>query len=60
MNTINMPGVTAETSLYKTSGRYRSFGQRGELQRTVLVPQLGGPGFVGFQNCVSDCRDENH
>ncbi len=41
MNTINMPGFTAETSLYKTSGRYRIAGTPNDLggSRGVL-PQL--------------------
>jgi hypothetical protein len=41
MNTMNMPGFTGETSLYKTSGHYRIVGTPNDLlgSRGVL-PQL--------------------
>ena len=60
MNTMNIPGFTAETSLYKTSGRYRSLGQRGEPEGTVVIPQLGGPGYIGKFFCVEDCLEKGH
>jgi hypothetical protein len=54
---MKIPEFTAQASLYKTSNRYRSSAQPGEPQRTVVIPQLGGPGFEGWGNCFSDCRD---
>jgi len=54
---VNIPQFTAQASLYRTSHHYRSPGQRGKPQRTVIIPQLGGPGFEGYWNCVSDCVD---
>jgi hypothetical protein len=66
MKSINMPGFTAEASLYISKVCYaRSFqqqglgGQQGELHRAVLIPQLGGPGFKGYRVCVDDCREEH-
>lgn len=64
MTTMNMPGFTAEASLYKGkaryAGRYRQQArgeQWGEPQRTIVIPQLGGPGFEGLANCLTDCAD---
>lgn len=55
---MNIPEFTAQASLYRTSNSYRSLAfDRASLQRTVLVPQLGGPGFEGYGNCISDCID---
>ena len=66
MNTNTMPGFTAVASLYNgkagTTGRYRQEAngeQRGELQRTVVIPQVAGPGAPGFATCVSDCADQH-
>jgi hypothetical protein len=57
---MNMPGFTAQTSLYRTSNNYRSPALGGASpQRTVLVPQLGGPGFEGLGNCLIDCADQH-
>jgi hypothetical protein len=57
---MNLPEFTAQASLYRTSNSYRSLAfDRASPQRTVLVPQLGGPGFQGLQSCINDCRDEN-
>jgi hypothetical protein len=55
---MKLPEFTAQASLYRTSNCYRSPGQRGESQRTVVMPQLGGPGFGGLQNCINDCVDQ--
>jgi hypothetical protein len=64
MNTMNMPGFTAEASLYNVkgyyTGRYRQEalgGQRGEPQRTVVIPQLPRDevGRGGFGLCINDC-----
>jgi hypothetical protein len=64
MNTKNMPGFTAEASLYngkaRYTGRYRQEAlgeQRGELQRTVVIPQVRGPDAPNPGDCFSDCRD---
>lgn len=60
MNKMNMPGFTARASLYRTGNRYRYLAfDRASPQRTVLVPQLGGPGFEGKANCISDCVDQH-
>ena len=64
MNTMNMPGFTAETSLYKTSGRYQSVAtqsySRGE-QRVIsqlLLPYYAIPCGVcsaAYRACEEDC-----
>jgi hypothetical protein len=54
---MSIPEFTAQASLYRTSNHYRSLGQRGEPQRTIVIPQLGGPGFEGKANCIMDCVD---
>ena len=50
MNTMNMPGFTAEASLYKRSGRYQSVATQsfssGE-QRVISQMRAGG-GLGGF------------
>ena len=57
---MNIPEFTAQASLYRTSNSYRSLAfDRASLQRTVLVPQIGGPDFEGYWNCVNDCRDKH-
>jgi hypothetical protein len=56
---MNLPAFTASASLYRTSNRYRSLRQGGEVQRTAVNPQLGGPGFEGLANCLNDCADEH-
>ena len=56
---MKIPEFTAQNSLYRTGNHYRSLGQRGEPQRTVVNPQLGGPEFKGFQGCINDCMDNN-
>jgi hypothetical protein len=63
MKTMITPGFTADASLdhgqYRGAGRWQEamVERRGEPQRTVVVPQLGGPGFQGLANCISDCQD---
>lgn len=55
---MNIPEFTAHASLYRTSNSYCSLAfDRASPLRTVLVPQLGGPGFEGWANCISDCVD---
>jgi len=55
MNIINMPGFTAEASIYKTVRQYRMAGTRNNLGggRGVL-PQLP----IGF--CMADCDFTEH
>ncbi len=64
MYTINMPGFAAEASLY--IGKYRSTRrytqealreQRGELQRTAVIPQLPNKDAPGKAGCIIDCVD---
>ena len=60
---MKLPGFTAEASLYDGGKHYRSVttqsysSQWCELQRSLAIPQRGGPGFEGMSNCISDCRD---
>ena len=68
MNTLNMPGFTAEASLYQTSRSDRSVVAVGGIgcgeQKVVaqLPPGGGGPGgcvtgcFRDYTNCKRDCR----
>lgn len=57
---MSLPAFTAQASLYRTNNRYRSlaFGPASP-QSSVIVPQLGGPGFEGLANCLSDCADQH-
>ena len=66
MKTINMPGFGAEASLY--NGKYRGTRkyqqeapgkQRGDLERTAVIPQLGGPGSGSPAQCLDDCADKH-
>jgi len=42
MNTMNMPGFTAEASLYRTTGCYQSVASAAtERSRSAVVPQGG-------------------
>lgn len=59
MNTMNTPGFTAALSLGPTGRRYSTHANRGDGQRTVLVPQLGGKGYKGFAGCQMDCADQH-
>lgn len=57
---MNIPEFTAEASLYRTSNSYRFLTfDRASPERTVLVPQLGGPGFKGYWGCIDDCVDQH-
>jgi hypothetical protein len=61
MNSINMPGFTAEASLYKRSGRYESVATQshnGGGERVIAQLRVGGGGTTGFWGCalcVSAC-----
>jgi hypothetical protein len=63
MTNVNMPGFTADASLFGRPCRYGAGWQqaisegRGGPQLSVVVSQLGGPGFEGLGNCISDCSD---
>jgi hypothetical protein len=52
---MNIPGFTAHASLYRANNRYRP--SAGEPQGSVVIPQLGGKGFIGFGGCIDDCVD---
>lgn len=65
---MRIPGFSAEASLVERSssrgyGRKAPGGQRGKLQRTVVVPQLPKErgvdvdGFQGKAGCLIDCAD---
>jgi hypothetical protein len=56
---MNIPEFTAQASLYRIGNRYRSFGQRGEQQKTVVITQLGGRNFKGFEGCKMDCLEKH-
>ncbi len=57
---MNIPEFTAQASLYRTSNSYRSLAfDLASPKRTVVTPQLGGPGFEGKANCFMDCRDKH-
>src|SRR6266850_5982083 len=57
---MNIPQFTAQASLYRTNNRYRSLAfDYASPPKTVLVPQLGGPGFEGLANCLMDCADKH-
>lgn len=56
---MNMPQFTAQASLYRSSYRYRSLGQRGELQTTVVIPQIPNKDAPGRAGCISDCLDKH-
>ena len=56
MNTMTMPGFTAETSLVKASGHYRRVGTLHALAGgQAVVPQLG---FGGFGPTLPSCHYE--
>jgi len=57
---MNLPAFTAEASLQDTSSRCRSLtSDSASPKRRVVIPQLGGRGFKGFQGCKSDCLDKH-
>lgn len=72
MNTMHMPGFTAEVSLYETSNRYHMIGAINQGDGTVQPAQNGSEdpfcltrcfraciesGGSGFQ-CILECRNE--
>lgn len=58
---MNLPGFTAQASLYRTTNRYRSSGSGcGDLRLgEPIVPQLLPKDAPGPLGCLSDCRDEH-
>lgn len=50
---MNMPGFTAEASLYKTSGNYRMIGTFDSVEGSVQLAQGNC-----FRNCMEECVDE--
>ena len=57
MNTINMPGFTAETSLYHTSEHYH-MSQASTVSPNLVVPQLRCPCPQGLLNkAASLCQN---
>ncbi len=55
MNNINMPGFTAEVSLYKTINHYHMIEGIHQADGTVHAAQFGDP---DDPNCFEDCRDD--
>jgi hypothetical protein len=54
MRPINMPGFTADISLYKTTGRYRSIAQRANGNgepRVISQIRVGGSGGLNAWMC---------
>ena len=56
MSTMNLPGFTAEASVYETSLHYRADGNHGARTRAI-VPQIGGCGF--WVICCTEHPDPN-
>lgn len=50
MNTVNMPGFTAETSLYGTMTNYRAKGVHGSLPGPGAVVPQPGPAQLTAKN----------
>lgn len=57
---MSIPEFTAQESLTKTTNHYRSLAfDSASPKRTVVIPQVGGPGFKGLRGCIDDCIDRN-
>jgi hypothetical protein len=54
MNTINMPGFTADKSVYKTNGYYRLSAGNADGSAREVLPMLGKT--CGACRANSDCR----
>ena len=64
MNTMNLPGFTADASLYNGKARYIvnyrqevAGGQPGEPHRAFVIPQRSFGDAPGKQGCIADCID---
>ena len=58
MNAMNMPGFSAEASLYKTSGSYRlSAGQANYAGPQMALPQLANKHCRPFLHALFDAVD---
>ena len=59
MNTLNIPGFTAEASLYRTSGIHCSVavGSNSSGERRVVSQRRAGDGacYAALSKCWSDC-----
>ncbi len=55
MNTTNMPGFTAEVSLYKTSNRYHMIGATPQAGGMVHAAQIAPGGASCFSQCFREC-----
>ena len=53
MSKLNLPGFTAEASLYKTSGRYYGLGTVGQINEVIHPAQAGDPNC--FKTCFNSC-----
>lgn len=53
MNTLNMPGFTAEDSLYQTNGHYRAMGS---TFNAVVVGQGVVPQAIDLLKCLGGCH----
>ena len=64
MNIMNMPGFTAETSLYKTSGHYQTSRQvinlPTQMIRVITPAAIKGDGGIDCDNCVGGQCVELH
>jgi hypothetical protein len=64
MYAMNMPGFTAETSFYKTSGPYQSVAQSYSSGEQGVISQMlatgtgggGGGGLNEEQTCITRCQ----
>jgi len=54
MNTMNMPGFTAETSLYQTSGHYQAGRHATHLMISAIYPALRNFGLNEVE-CKTFC-----
>ena len=55
MNTMNIPGFTADTSIYKTRGHYRAMASHpaASANKRAVLPQL--PRQLQLLQCLQDC-----
>jgi len=57
MKTKNIPGFTAEASLYRTSNRHRRLTFDRAPIKSILIPQRHPDDPNPHATCISDCRD---
>lgn len=59
MNSLNMPGFTAEAALYKMSGRYRlsaAVGSLGDTSTTVYPQACNWWTWLGCKGSLATCK----